>query len=238
MSRLETHPEAAPRWSRRDLLTAAAAAGIFAPWAAAQENVRKGTARSDAEAPVVLPPGGLTDESLGTMLEAFSLKPKRAETRYDFAFASTIDDEEWTLSMSAVLSTDQQTLWLMAWLDELPRSARDVPRSALLKLLAANDKMGKGRFFSYIPQARRFALQQVVENREMTSKKLRGLLVELGQTVALSYPEWGVANWKQPETNENDELSQPAAGGATGGSPSGGGRTAAKPVSTARPPKP
>jgi hypothetical protein len=56
--------------------------------------------------------------------------------------------------------------------------------------------MGKGRFFSYIESNRRFALQQVIENHEMTSKKFRAILVELGQTVAATYPEWSTSAWK------------------------------------------
>ena len=38
--------------------------------------------------------------------------------------------------MSAVLSQNGQSIWLMAWLDELPRSSAEVPRAALLRLLA------------------------------------------------------------------------------------------------------
>jgi hypothetical protein len=142
-------------------------------------------------------PGELTVESLGALLQALGLKPKRSETRYDFAFAAKQEDEEWTLSMSAVLSTDNKSIWVMAWLDELPKADRDIPRSALLHLLAENDRMGKGRFFSYIESNRRFALQQVLENHEITSKKFRTVLVELGQTVALTYPQWSVAAWKE-----------------------------------------
>ena len=52
----------------------------------------------------------------------------------------------------------------MAWLDELPRSASDVPRVALLRLLADNDKMGGGKFFTYVPGIRRFVLQRVIPN--------------------------------------------------------------------------
>lgn len=180
---------------------------------AGEEAAAKDASAKDA--PAALPPGALNDESLGTLLQAIGLKPKLTEARYDFTFASKHQDQEWTLSMSAVLSQDKKTIWIMAWLDELPRSAKDVPRSALLSLLAENDKMGKGMFFSYIPGNRRFALQQVVENRDMTSKKVRSLLLELGQNVSQTYPQWTVANWKDlpsAEPGEEQEGPQQASG--------------------------
>jgi hypothetical protein len=169
-----------------------------------------------AKEPAAIPPGGLSDESLGTLLEAIGLKPKRNETRYDFTFASKQQDQDWTLSMSAVLSQDKKTIWVMAWLDELPRSSKDVPRTALLSLLSENDRLGKGMFFSYIPANRRFALQQVVENRDMTSKKVRALLLELGQNVSQTYPQWTVSNWKElANPADEDAPAQQASGPGT-----------------------
>ena len=64
-------------------------------------------------------------------------------------------------------------------------------------MLAENDKMGKGQFFSYIPTNKRFALQQVIDNRELTTKKFRTTLRELGQTVYHTYPIWSVDAWNE-----------------------------------------
>jgi hypothetical protein len=81
-------------------------------------------------------------------------------------------------------------------------------------MLAENDKMGKGQFFSYISTNKRFALQQVIENRELTTKKFRTTLRELGQTVYHTYPIWSVDSWNEtaagsvvdtnPVANPND----------------------------------
>ncbi len=178
-------------------------------------------------------PGAITEESLGQILESLGLKPKKNEQRYDFTFATKIQEIDWNFSMSTVLSEDKSSVWIMAWLDELPRSARDVPRSALLRMLALNDKMGKGKFFSYIPAHRRFALQQVIDNRDLSAKKFRGHLFELGQTVALTYPQWGVEAWKDPGADDASEADEGAevhplekAGGVPSGSPSKGGTPA------------
>ena len=138
-------------------------------------------------------------DDLGPIWFAFALKPQGGE--------------EWNLSMSAVLSSDARTIWVMAWLDELPRSSRDVPRTALLKLLAENDLLGKGKFFSYIPSNRRFALQQVVENHSMTTRKFHGMLVELGHTVIDTYGFWSVEAWKEPAAG--DSAGDPNAGQQT-----------------------
>ena len=76
--------------------------------------------------------GKLTQESLPKLIAALGLKPTEVESRHDFRFKAKHGDE-WELSMSAVLSNDGEWIWIMAWLDELPRSARDVPRVALLR---------------------------------------------------------------------------------------------------------
>ena len=96
------------------------------------------------ESPIVTPdaaklpllPGGVDEEGLGQIVNALGLKPEKQLQRYDFAFRAEMEGTEWTLSMSAVLSQDQQSLWLMAWLDALPKSLEAGPRAALLRLLA------------------------------------------------------------------------------------------------------
>lgn len=195
--------------TRRDWLAAAALTGFAPALAMGQEAAPAKTAAAPAapaapaaakEAPL---PGALTAESLKKLLEAINLKPTQSQSRLDFAFTRKPPmGEDWNLSMSAVLSSDAKTVWIMAWLDELPRSSRDVPRTALLKLLAENDLMGKGKFFSYIPANRRFALQQVVENHNMTTRKFHGLLVDLGDTVIETYGQWSVESWKEPSAGE------------------------------------
>jgi hypothetical protein len=148
------------------------------------------------------PKGAATLESLGQMLAALKLKAEKTESRYDFAFASKIDKEdEWELSMSVVLSNDTRTIWIMGWLDELPQSAVDVPRTALLRLLADNDRIGNGHFFAYITENRRFTLQRVILNENISTELLKSLLIELGKNVANFHPHWSVANWKQLGTS-------------------------------------
>ncbi|MFO1020823.1 MAG: hypothetical protein U0903_09030 [Planctomycetales bacterium] len=183
--------------SRRNWLATAAMAGLPAVMATGALHAADETAdKPKAEAPV---PGALSEEELGRLLKSIGLKPVKNKSRYDFEFADSPQkgEEEWTYSMSVVLSADQKTIWVLAWLDELPKSSRDVPRLALLRMLAENDKMGKGKFFSWIPANRRFALQQVIDNREMTTSKFRGILRELGGTVYATYGVWYVETWKE-----------------------------------------
>lgn len=191
--------------SRRQWLVAGAAAGVPALLAGGTVQAQETPATDE------LPPGALNEKELGNLLEAIGLKPVKSKARYDFqfAYAPNKDEEEWTYSMSAVLSADQKSIWILAWLDELPKSSRDVPRLALLKMLAENDKMGKGQFFSYIPTNKRFALQQVIENRELTTRKFMTTLRDLGQTVFQTYPIWSVTTWNEPsgsvvESNPNN----------------------------------
>lgn len=144
--------------------------------------------------------GQLSDESLGALLKAAGIDAKLNEKRYDFVFKSTVENEDWNLSMSTVLSADGTSIWIMAWLDELPKSAADVPRTALLRLLSDNDKLGKGKFFAWIPANRRFVLQRVIPNEGMTARSMFEALNDLGGTVVLTYPHWSVANWNAPST--------------------------------------
>lgn len=195
--------------TRRDWFAAAALTGLAPAIAMSQDTApAKPAAAAKPAAPAAAKeapaPGALNEETLKKMLEAIGLKPTQSQSRFDFAFAlKPQGGEEWNLSMSAVLSSDAKTIWVMAWLDELPRSSRDVPRTALLKLLAENDLMGKGKFFSYIPSNRRFALQQVIENHSMTTRKFHGMLVELGHTVIDTYGFWSVEAWKEPASGES-----------------------------------
>ena len=168
--------------------------------------------------------GELTEASLGELLASMGIEAKKKEHRYDFSFKAMYEQQEWNLSMSAVLSRNGKSLWVMAWLDELPRSAADVPRVALLRLLSENDRMGNGKFFAYISGNRRFVLERVVPNEKITSASLREVLRDLGASVAETYPHWSVSNWK------NSTEGEPATGPSHPGS-----KSAARSRRTARP---
>lgn len=184
--------------TRRGFFTAGAAAAAVPAAAVAQE--------------VAQPKAGkLTEETLGVMLKAMGLRPQKVEQRYDFTFRSVHDKAEWDLSMTAVLSSDSQSIWIMAWLDELPKSAADVPRTALLRLLAANDRLGNGKFFAYVASNRRFVLQRVVANSDISTRGFAGLLKDLGESVVDSHPQWSTANW-------SDSAAPPTAGASQPGS--------------------
>lgn len=195
-----------PKMSVRRWWVAAAACLVAGVWAVSHLS---GTTRADtATSAATASKGGVNIDSLGNMLQGLGLKPTKTESRYDFQFADK-KEEEWELSMSVVLSNDEKTLWIMAWLDELPPSAADVPRVALLRLLSDNDKMGNGQFFAYVASNKRFVLQRVIKNENITSASMRADLKELGKTVMNTYGHWAVASWKQlgntasaPETTE------------------------------------
>jgi hypothetical protein len=166
-----------------------ASAGAVAVTGAAMALPQLAQAESTGKA------GSLTEESLGKLLTSMGIKTEKSEQRYDFDFNALIGEEEWALSMSAVLSQDASTLWIMAWLDELPKAAADVPRTALLRLLSLNDTMGNGKFFAYININRRFVLQRVIANEKLESASVREILKDLGKTVVDTYPVWSVENW-------------------------------------------
>ncbi len=167
------------------------------------------------EAGAVIPEGGLTEKSLGEMLNAIGLKPIKTDKRQDFAFKTSIRGEEWKFSMSAVLSRNSESVWIMAWLDQIPNQASKVPRTALLRLLAANDRLGNGKFFAYIPTNKRFVLQRVMKNEQMGTKVLMESLQDLAISVAEEYPTWSVAGWapatSHPKAVASDSVPQPPA---------------------------
>src|SRR4029077_13210269 len=131
--------------SRRHLLSTSLAAvgGTLAAGALAAEGDKTPAKK-----------GKLTLEGLGKLLGAMGLKATRDKSSYNFTFPAKLD-VEWNMNMSAVLSANEEAIWIVAWLNELPKSASDVPRTALLRLLAENDNMGKA-FFAYIPSVKRF----------------------------------------------------------------------------------
>jgi hypothetical protein len=168
-----------------------------------------------AASPATTTVGQVSERGLGNLLAALGLKPEKTDKRYDFKFKSKHEGEDWNLSMSAVLSQDGQAIWIMAWLDELPRSAADVPRTALLRLLSQNDKLGKGKFFAYIAGNRRFVLQRVLINRNQSASSMQRALQDLGSSVAQTYPHWSVANWKQGPKSSPSKQTRAAQAPAT-----------------------
>lgn len=159
-------------------------------------------------------PGQISEEQLGNLLKAMGLTTTKKKKRYDFQFKANQNKEEWELSMSAVLSENGEWVWVMAWLDPLPRSAADVPRTAMLRLLSDNDRMGNGKFFAYISTNRRFVLQRVIPNQNMTTKKFHSILSDLGSSVVQFYPHWSTDNWKrstapQPQGTAQKPVARP-----------------------------
>ncbi|MEX0717182.1 MAG: type III secretion system chaperone, partial [Planctomycetaceae bacterium] len=183
-----------------------AADGFAPPRAAAGTPTRAATPAAAGNPAVATNPaaaGQLTEESLGRLLQAMGLEVKKEEKRYDFSFDAVHEGEEWRLTMSAVLSQNGKSIWIMAWLDELPRSAADVPRTALLRLLADNDRLGNGKFFAYIASNRRFVLQRVIPNENLSTAEFRDALQDLGGSVADTYAHWAVENWKAGSATAN-----------------------------------
>jgi hypothetical protein len=193
--------------TRRNMLTAGAAT-LFGLSMGARATLAQQPAQPAADRL----PGQLSEDQLGQMIAALGIKPDKQQQRFDFAFKAKMGEQEWELSMSSVLSRDGKSIWLMAWLDPLPTSANDVPRNALLRLLAKNDELGSGKFFAYIPSNRRFVLQQVVPNENMTSAKFKYLLQDLGTSVVDSHDTWSVSKWtEQPATGATAGTAAPAA---------------------------
>ena len=144
--------------------------------------------------------GVATTEGIGRMLRSLGITPRSAGTRFDFDFKSRQGEQEWDFSMSVVLSQDGQTIWAMAWLEEMPRTASRVPAAALRRLLSENDRLGNGKFFAYDRRNRRFLMQRVVSNRGITSAVLAAVLKDVAAGVMNSYPAWSVAKWKPGAT--------------------------------------
>ncbi|WP_298868709.1 type III secretion system chaperone [uncultured Gimesia sp.] len=152
--------------------------------------------------------GQISEEQLGNLLKAMGLTTTKKKKRFDFQFKANQNKEEWELSMSAVLSENGEWVWVMAWLDPLPRSAADVPRTAMLRLLSDNDRMGNGKFFAYVSSNRRFVLQRVIPNQDMSTKRFHAILSDLGSSVVQFYPHWSTDNWKRSTTPAPQQSAQ------------------------------
>ena len=211
------------QWSRRAVVGATLAA-MAAPVAMGVT-----VAQERPAAAATATKGKLTDQTLGTLLKALGLDAKPSEQRYDFGFKATIEESEWELSMSAVLSQDGTSIWIMAWLDELPKSAADVPRTALLRLLSDNDKLGKGKFFAYIAANRRFVLQRVIPNENISAAAFRAALDDLGQSVVSTHAHWSVANWSAT-TSEDPAATAKSGNPVRGSAPQAATGAAAAPA--------
>jgi len=172
--------------------------------------------------------GQLTLDGLGKLLAAMGLKATKEKTQYNFTFPAKLD-EEWNMTMSAVLSTDEDSIWLMAWLNELPKSSADVPRTALLRLLAENDKMGKA-FFAYMPSTRRFILERVIDNENITTESFKEDMLELARFVIDTQAVWSVAEWKSGTTGDSAKSGKGSSDDTPGVLNSSGG---AKPIKSA-----
>jgi hypothetical protein len=172
--------------------------------AADQEAPAAAAAEPSANAP-----GHVSQDELGTLIRAMGIQVKLDERRFDFSFPATYNKEPWTLSMSAVLSENGNSIWVMAWLDQCPKTAAEVPRTALLRLLAKNDTLGNGKFFAYIPANTRFVLERVVPNENITTARFREVLQDVGAAVVETYPYWSVSNWIKPAPSNRTNESMP-----------------------------
>lgn len=142
--------------------------------------------------------GGISQEGLARVLASNGLKPIRSGTRYDFGYRVSKNGEDWELAISCVLSHDQRSIWVMAWLDELPKTSADIPRAALLQLLVQNDRLGNGKFFAYDRDNRRFLLQRVIPNQFVTSTVMAVVLRDLAESVVETRRYWSAVEWKRP----------------------------------------
>ena len=205
--------------SRRRLLSTSLAAvgGTLAAGALAAEK-DKAPARK----------GQLSLDGLGKLLAAMGLKATKEKTQFNFTFPAKLE-EEWNMTMSAVLSTDEDSIWLMAWLNELPKSSAEVPRTALLRLLAENDKMGKA-FFAYMPTTRRFILERVIDNENITTDSFKEDMLELARFVIDTQSVWSVAEWKQSATGDSAKSGKGSSDDTPGVLNNSGG---AKPIKSA-----
>lgn len=180
----------------------------------------------------------LTVEALGTMLEAMGLKPNRFESSFNFTFPFKAEIE-WNMTMAATMSTDEQGIWVTAFLAELPQTAADVPRTALLRLLAQNDEMGEGIFFAYIPKVKKIVLECFLANEDINSALFKECLTDLASRVAATQQYWNVAEWKQNPAAPNGAGKDSAADekkSAAGEKPAaltGAGTKDAKPIKSA-----
>lgn len=148
--------------------------------------------------------GAIDTEGLGRMLRSLGVKPRAAGTRFDFEFHSQQGGQEWDFAMSAVISQDGGTIWVMAWLEEMPTKAAKVPAAALLRMLAENDRLGNGKFFAYDRLNRRFLMQRVILNRGITPEMLRGVFEDMAKGVIGSHSTWSVARWaEQPAVKQS-----------------------------------
>ena len=90
--------------------------------------------------------GVIDSEGLGRMLRSVGVKPRAAGSRYDFEFHSKQGGQEWDFAMSAVISQNGGTIWVMAWREEMLQHAQTV--SDARTLLADERQVGEASTFS------------------------------------------------------------------------------------------
>jgi hypothetical protein len=208
--------------SRRQLLSTgiAAVGGTLAAGALAAEGEKAPPKKK----------GQLSLDELGNLLKALGLKTTKEKSQYNFTFPVELE-QEWNMTMSAVLSADEGSIWIMAWLNELPRTAAEVPRTALLRLLAENDKMGKA-FFAYMPSTKRFVLERVIENEDITTASFKESMLDLARFVIDTEKIWTVSEWKQA-TPSGSESGKDGKGSSDDAPSILTGTGGAKPIKTA-----
>ena len=183
-------------FSRRHVLTAGLAAlgGTIAASAFAADKEK--SAESPKREKSASGKSQLSLEALGAMLEAMGFKPQQYESSFNFTFPFKAEGD-WNMTMSATMSTDELGIWITAYLSDMPQTSADVPRTALLKLLAQNDELGDGIFFAYIPKVRKIVLERMIPNEAITSASFKESIRELATRVVETQPLWTVSEWKQ-----------------------------------------
>ena len=137
----------------------------------------------------------LTFKQLGQMLSQMRLKPSRVQTRYDFPYQATLEEQEIELYLTVLLAKDDSQIRIRAWLDPLPEG--EVPADALLKMLSLNEKMNRGLHFAYSTQTKRFLLEKTISNQDITPEIFTAAFQDLSLQVSDNWETWATSQWKQ-----------------------------------------
>ncbi|HCS50296.1 MAG TPA: hypothetical protein DIW81_01680 [Planctomycetaceae bacterium] len=135
----------------------------------------------------------LTMNDLGRLIQELQLTPKLVGSQYDVVYQAEMNDQEIEVFFSLKLTNDHSKVRIRAWLDPLPES--EISEKHLLELLAAGSELESCFHFGYNKDVKRFLLEAIVPNQNLTSKDLDTTMLQVSEEVSNTWLLWATSEW-------------------------------------------
>lgn len=162
-----------------------------------------GIQAGDKKEKTKLPAGAIDDDVLKDRLENLGYEPKPSKSTAGSAmYLLDFERDNFRYVFYVSLSSDKSRLWMSAALRKLP-DAKDVRKDILEKILLKNDEIGPTHFT--LRKNRFLYLELALDNRDLTSKRLRKEIDEFSVNLRNTQSLWDPTKYPKVEDSKPEK---------------------------------